>query len=402
MTQVLRRTVVTAPVLVAAIVLSACGTGAADPDVPAPTLVDDVAAAVTAVPDATDPVVPETGVSASDEPGHGAYTVEDLARASDAVVLTSGVSVLKRVRLDDSDFYVAEFEIDQMLRGDSLGGASTVVVWGVEDSVPEASLTGRHVVFLLEPADFGEEATEALEGLGGRHILLPGPLAVLDIDGATVSARDDSFQGLRAVYIVPPPSGSAPDATLFFEPGRDPDRPTLDDVIAVIEEVDTPSPPSSSEPAAPTTVSGGAAFPASLAEMEAAIPVVDLRTGPAESAGTYFGRSDPSGGAADRAPGFVPAAEDQLFCWAVEVINGRPQPIDEFEEVAVASEYFRAVEPFAVADAVPHLRILIDFTSEIADQGSFPEADEVGDGDPVGIAFAAMNALVDDRCLGLD
>lgn len=401
--QVLRRTVVTVAASAAAIVSSAWGTGAAEPDVPAPTLLDEVAAAVTAVPAATDPVVPETGVSASDEPGHGAYTVEDLAKVSDAVVLTSGVSVVRRGQLHGSDFFVAEFAVDQVLRGASLGGASTMVVWGVEESVPESSLTGRHVVFLLEtPSDLDEEATEALEGLGVRHFLLPGPLAVLDIDGDTVSARDDSFQGLRAVYIVPPPSGSAPDATLFFEPGRDRDRPTLDDVIAVIEGIDAPLPPTTPAPVGPTTISDGGAFPASLAEMEAAIPFIDLRTGPADSAGAYFGRSNPSGGAAGGTPGFVPAAEDQLFCWAVEVINGRPQPIDEFEEVAVASEYFRAIEPFAVADALPHLRVLIDFTTAIADQGSFTEADEVGDGDPVGIAFAAMNALVDDRCLGLD
>ncbi|MFN8022111.1 MAG: hypothetical protein U0Q03_11340 [Acidimicrobiales bacterium] len=405
MMQVLRRTGVTVAGVVAAIVLSGCGTGAADPDVPTPTPADDVAAAVTAEPDATDPVLREAGVSASDEPGHGAYTVEDLARASDAVVLTSAVSVLERVRLDGADFYVAEFAIDRVLRGASLEGASTVVAWAAEGAVPEASLTGRHVAFLLEtPSAFDEEATDVLERLGGAHVLLPGPLAVLDIDGDTVSARDDSFQGLRDAYTIPPPSGSAPDATQFLEPGREQNRPSLDDVIAVIEGVDASSPPTSPAPVAPTTttVSGGGAVPASLAEMDTVIPIVVLRTGPAESAGAYFGRSDPSGGTAGPASGFVPAAEDQLFCWAVEVINSRPQRIDEFEEVVVAGEYFRAIEPFASADALPHLRVLIDFTTSIADQGSFTEADEVGDGDPVGNAFAAMNTLVDGRCLGLD
>lgn len=396
--QILRRAVVTVATSVAAIVLSACGTDAADPDVPAPTPVDDV----TAEPDATDPVVPKAGVSASDEPGHGAYTVEDLAKVSDAVVLTSAVSVLEQVRLDGVDFYVAEFAIDRVLRGAALGGASTVVAWAVEGSMPEAALTGRHVVFLLEtPSDFDEEAIQVLARLGGRHILLPGPLAVLDVNGDTVSAHDHSFRGLRGAYTVPPPTGSGPDATQSFEPGGEPSRPTLDDVIAVIEGIDAPSPPTSSAPVASTTVSGGRAVPSSLEEMEAVIPIVDLRTGPAESAGPYFGRSDPSGSTAGPVPGFVPAAEDQLFCWAVAVINSRPQPIEEFEEVVVAGKYFRVIEPFAVADALPHLRVLIDFTTSIADQGSFTEADEVGDGDPVGIAFAAMNALVDARCLGL-
>jgi hypothetical protein len=45
--------------------------------------------------------------------------------------------------------------------------------------------------------------------------------------------------------------------------------------------------------------------------------------------------------------------------------------------------------------------VLVDFTTSITAQGSFTEADEVDEGHPAATAFAAMNALVDQRCLGL-
>jgi hypothetical protein len=391
-------------VVIVGVAFAACGAEAADPAVPEPTAPIPASVgsvAVSAAPDSTG-LAPVNEVSASDEPGHGAYTVEDLADASDAVVLTSGVSVLDHVQLGGSGFLVAEFAIDRVLRGDSLAGASSVVAWVVDDVVPEASLTGRHVVFLIEtPAGFDDEARDALERFGGRHLLLSGPLAVLDVDGGMVSSRDDSFQGLGSAFVVPPPSGSSPDATLFFDLGQRWDEPSLDDVIATIAGSGLPSPTPAPDPAAAPTSGSDVEAPASLAEMESAIPVVAVRTGPSESAGTYFGRSDPSGGAVSAAPGFDPAPGDERFCWAVEVINDRPQPIDEFEEVVVAGEYFRAIEPFAIADAVPHLRVLIAFTTSIAAQGSFTEADEVDESDPAAAAFAAMNTLVDHRCLGL-
>jgi hypothetical protein len=40
-------------------------------------------------------------------------------------------------------------------------------------------------------------------------------------------------------------------------------------------------------------------------------------------------------------------------------------------------------------------------TTSITAQGSFTEAEEVDEGHPATTAFAAMNALVDQRCLGL-
>lgn len=143
----------------------------------------------------------------------------------------------------------------------------------------------------------------------------------------------------------------------------------------------------------------GTDSPSSLAEMDALIPVVDVRTGPAQTPAPYFGAQDPSGGAAAPAAGFSPESVDQRFCWEIDVINARPLPIDELEEVVVAGEYFAAIRPFAPADAAPHLDVLIEWTATIVARGSFSEVDEV-DAGPVASALAALNALVDDRCLG--
>lgn len=177
--------------------------------------------------------------------------------------------------------------------------------------------------------------------------------------------------------------------------GTDPNAaPTTEPAPASTEPVPTVRSTASS----PET---GTAGPTSPAEVEALIPIVEVRTGPRESPAPYFGQQDQSGGAAAAADGFSPATGDEQFCWAVEVINRRPQPIDELEEVVVAGEYFRAIDRFAPPDAIPHLRALIEFTTTIAAQGSFTEADEFDGDHPVAAAFASMNTLVDQRCLGL-
>jgi glycerophosphoryl diester phosphodiesterase len=140
------------------------------------------------------------------------------------------------------------------------------------------------------------------------------------------------------------------------------------------------------------------ALPASLEEMDALIPVVEVSR-VAQRAAPILGTGAPSEGPVVATPGFVPAPDDRRFCWAVEVVNSRPYPVDEFEEVVVAGQYFTAVEPWAPADAVGPLRVLIEFTDRIAEAGSFTEFDEV-DGGAVADAAATLNALVDSRCLG--
>ena len=229
---------------------------------------------------------------------------------------------------------------------------------------------------------------------------------MLDVDGDVATSRCGEFFGLvmsDGVYaetVVDPVTSesfvASTDAVTASYP--------VDEVVRIVSDPALGPKPDNPEFAVPLAAPASASdvdAPSSLAEMEVVILVVEVRTGPSESAGAYFGRSDPSGGAVPGAPGFSPAVGDQLFCWAVEVINGRPQPIDDFEEVVVAGEYFRAIEPFAIAEAEPHLGVLIDFTTSIAAQGSFTEADEVDEGHPAATAFAAMNALVDQRCLGL-
>jgi glycerophosphoryl diester phosphodiesterase len=140
------------------------------------------------------------------------------------------------------------------------------------------------------------------------------------------------------------------------------------------------------------------ALPASLEEMDALIPVVEVSR-VAQRAAPILGTGAPSDAPVVAAPGFVPAPDARRFCWAVEVVNSRPYPVDELEEVVVAGRYFTAVEPWAPADAAEALRVLIEFTDRIAEQGSFTETDEVEAG-AVADAAAALNALVDTHCLG--
>lgn len=114
----------------------------------------------------------------------------------------------------------------------------------------------------------------------------------------------------------------------------------------------------------------------------------------------YFGSQNASGGPAAPVDGFVPASEDQEFCWAVEAINSRPQPRDEFQEIVVADGYFSAIRPFAVEAVVSELEVLIGFTNTIVSQGSFTETDEVDSG-AIAVAFESINTFVDEHCLGI-
>ena len=186
-------------------------------------------------PTATSPAVPPTKtVQLADEPGHGAYTVEDLAQQSDAVVLTSKVTVLKRMILNGSEFLIAEVVIDQLLGGGNLDGESSLVTGIIESAVPEASLAGSHILFLVAtPTGLDAAAKKALDEFGGRYMLVPGEVAVLDVDNGTVTARGGTFYGLRSkdglAQTVPQADGTG----VLAEPPQAHSF-SFDDVVAAI------------------------------------------------------------------------------------------------------------------------------------------------------------------------
>lgn len=141
--------------------------------------------------------------------------------------------------------------------------------------------------------------------------------------------------------------------------------------------------------------------PQNYGDVDALIAVAEFDGERAEAPAPYFGSQNGGGGPAKPLDGFVPAAEDQVFCWAVKVINSRPQPRNEFQEVVMADHYFAAIQPFAVAAVAAELDALVDFTHSVVARGSFTEEDEVEPGAPVADAYQTVNTFVDQHCLGL-
>ena len=168
------------------------------------------------------------------------------------------------------------------------------------------------------------------------------------------------------------------------------DNAVQPDVVADTLTTSEASPPSSE----PVTAS------MSYDAVDDAIPMVEFEGDLTDVPAPYFGSQSSSGGAAEPVDGFAPASEDQEFCWAIETINSRPQPRDEFQEIVVANGYFSAIQPFAGPVVMSELDVLIGFTNTIVEQGSFTEADEV-DGGAIATAFQSINTFVDERCLGI-
>ena len=386
-------------VLVASALLPACGVEQSAVDSP-PSSNSALATVSAPSSEASDQLCGDDG----EPPAWPISTVEGLAISSDLAGWAGSTEDLGEAALPEFGLVSAQLvtiEFETVLRGDR--SARSVVVLDDEFG-PQLVSVDSSIVFLVEIDD---PALAGAVGIDGPiYSLTPGVNSVLDVVGDVATSRCGEFFGLvmsdgvDAETVVDPVTSES----VVVASEAVTDSYPVDDVVRIVSDPALGPKPDSPELAVPLpapTSDSDVEAPTSLAEMEAVIPVVEVLTGPAQSAGAYFGRSDPSGGAAPAAPGFSPAVGDELFCWAVEVINGRPQPVDEYEEVVVASEYFSAIEPFAVAEAVPHLQVLIDFTSSIAAQGSFTEADEVGEGHPAATAFAAMNVLVDRRCLGL-
>jgi len=130
------------------------------------------------------------------------------------------------------------------------------------------------------------------------------------------------------------------------------------------------------------------------------IPQVEFQGRVRDDPAPYFGSQSASGGVAEPAPGFTPAAADSEFCAAVSVINSRPQPTDDFEEVVVAIQYFEAIEKRVPAELAAPFAVVLEFARNIADAGSFEMADEPTNGDAFSEAMATLNDFVDTRCLG--
>lgn len=129
--------------------------------------------------------------------------------------------------------------------------------------------------------------------------------------------------------------------------------------------------------------------------IDAQIPIISIDGEQRDEPVPYFGRQNPSGGVTDPAPGFKPAAADEEFCSAVSLINSRPQPRDDFEEIVVGAQYFSAIERYVPAELAESFAEVVKFASSIVEAGSFEDADEPADSDAVSTALQAINDFVD-------
>ena len=156
----------------------------------------------------------------------------------------------------------------------------------------------------------------------------------------------------------------------------------------------------------PTPATSTDGDPTTIAEPRATTPtVLDIPTvaisGPQRDVPVpYFGSQAGDGGVMQPATGFEPAAADIAFCDAIEVINSRPQPSDDYEEIVVAREYFLVIEPVVPDELGEPFARSLAFTEAIASAGSFDDVSEPQDGDALLQAIHQINGFVDERCLG--
>ena len=144
--------------------------------------------------------------------------------------------------------------------------------------------------------------------------------------------------------------------------------------------VDDPPPTGASQPGAEPEIVGGVE-----------IPVIELSSAPRDGTRPFFGDSD-TGVAGSQNP------DADSFCRAVHVINSRPQPIDDLEEIAVGQGYFDAIAPLVPADLVDEFDLIEDWTTSVLDADDIDDIDEPENGDPLLVAVDEIDAYLETNC----
>lgn len=150
----------------------------------------------------------------------------------------------------------------------------------------------------------------------------------------------------------------------------------------------------------PVTASLPSTSTADAAPTDLEIPVVPITGDERDMPIPYFGSQAADGGVAAPVSGFAVAVEDMPFCDALDVINGRPQPRDDYEEMVVAQQYFSAIAPVVPAELDADFAVVLEFVAQVVDSGSFVEGAEPQDGDALLGSIDTITAFVDQRCLG--
>lgn len=115
----------------------------------------------------------------------------------------------------------------------------------------------------------------------------------------------------------------------------------------------------------------------------------------------YFGETGDDGAPADPQPGFVRNPADAGFCDAVDIINHRPQPREDFEEIVVGQQYLTAIESLVPAEISAPYTVLLDWVRVLVENGSFDGIEEPEDDSDLDAAIDDVDSFVNSRCLGL-
>lgn len=173
--------------------------------------------------------LPEPGVDlVADLPTIPVFTVEDLARHSDVVVIVSAGRLVEELQFrpdpngPERAYAIVEFGVDEVLG--AMGGLEghTVAVWLPQSVVASPDLPGRYVLFLRRvPGDFDATAAEHLAQHTNPAVLVPGFNSIMEIADDIVTVPSAPFYGLASVDARP----GAPFAPTF----------ALDEVRAVVK-----------------------------------------------------------------------------------------------------------------------------------------------------------------------
>lgn len=165
------------------------------------------------------------------------FTVEDLARQSDLVVIASAGRLAEEVRLQPDPngpervYAIVELGVEDVLGSKGGFEGDTVAVWLPQSVVPSPDLPNRYVLFLrYAPSDFDAAALEVLAKHPNPTVLVPGFNSIMEISDNMVTAPSEPFYGL----------GSGDSEPLTGSDGQPYEAPfaitfALDDVRAVVK-----------------------------------------------------------------------------------------------------------------------------------------------------------------------
>ncbi len=122
------------------------------------------------------------------------------------------------------------------------------------------------------------------------------------------------------------------------------------------------------------------------------IGVVEFSGRAASESTPYFGDDLAVGSAGSQRP------EADAFCRAINVINNRPQPTSDLEELRVGGAYFEAIAPLVPDDLVEEFAIIDAWIDTISAEGGFTDVNDPEDGDEIMVAVEAVNSWIGQRC----